>query len=100
MAIRWDKYKRYDTSEGFGDRKQWRKAFHTRMGADEAKQIIDDQELSPWEILGLSNTASKAEIKAAFHKLIREWHPDHNEHRLELATEMSKKIIAAYTTLK
>lgn len=94
-----DGYKTYDTSEGFGSAAQWRKAFNARMSKDEATAILDEQEKSPWQLLEVPPGASKTEIKKAFRKLMMEWHPDLNQHRLEEAEAKSKAIIAAYSLL-
>lgn len=100
MAINFDKYKTYDTSSGYGDKKSWRRAFESRMGNEEAEIIIKESKETPYSILGISEHSSQVEIRLAFRKLISEWHPDKNSHRVDEATEMSKKIIAAYTILK
>lgn len=92
-------YKTYDDSEGRGSKWEWIKSFHDRMNIDDATRIMNDQDLSPWEILGVSRSATESEIKAAFRKLIIQWHPDRNPHRIVEAEAMSKKIIAAYTIL-
>jgi DnaJ-domain-containing protein 1 len=90
-------YKQYDTSNGFGNRDQWRESFHARMGTEEAERIIKDQPETPHSILGVKFGATIPEIKAAFKKLIMQWHPDRNS-SLE-AHAMTQKIIAAYTIL-
>lgn len=94
-----DGYKTYDTSDGFGNRHEWWDKFRERMTGEEAEAIISGQSDTPHGILGVSKNASQAEIKAAFRKQINIWHPDKNPDNLEKATEMSKKIIAAYTLL-
>jgi len=100
MPINWDRYKRYDTSEGFGSKKEWEKAFKKRMTGEEAIEIMQKESCGPYKILGLDNTkATEAEIKKAFRKKLMEWHPDRNGHRIAEAEEMTKKIIAAYTIL-
>ena len=33
----------------------------------------------PYQVLGVSKTASEAEIKQAFRKLAKKYHPDHNK---------------------
>lgn len=50
-----------------------------------------------YRILGISRRASQEEIKAAYLKLIKQWHPDLNK-SLE-AKEKAKKINEAYETL-
>lgn len=94
-----DGYKTYDTTDGLGHADQWRSAFRERMSRQEATGILQSQELTPYQLLGVSTSATKGEIKKAFRKLIAEWHPDHNQHRPAEAEEMSKKIIAAYSLL-
>lgn len=94
-----DGYRTYDTSKGYGDPKQWRQAFNQRMSKEDAEVIIQGQEQTPYDILGIKAGATQAEIKKAFRKLITEWHPDRNQHRLTEAEEMSKRIIAAYSIL-
>ena len=94
-----DGYKTYDTADGFGSAKKWRRSFYERIDKQDAEDILKDTEQSPFEILGLSAGAGKAEIKKAFRKLLKQWHPDVNQHRIEEAEEMSKKIIAAYSLL-
>jgi molecular chaperone DnaJ len=52
-----------------------------------------------YEILGVSRTASAAEIKKAYHKLAMQHHPDRNPGD-EKAEKMFKEINAAYDILK
>lgn len=100
MAIDFSRYKKYDTSTGYGDPKQWKGSFSDRMGSVEAAEIIGKQKETVYTILGVTQSSTQAEIKKAFRAKIAEWHPDLNPHRLEEATAMAKKIIAAYTILK
>jgi DnaJ-domain-containing protein 1 len=92
-------YKTYDTSNGYGNSREWKNAFHKTMGRDEAKTILDAEPDTPEDILGVRSGASISEIKKAFRDLIMKWHPDRNPGQEELATKMSQKIIAAYTML-
>jgi len=90
-----DGYKTYDTSDGFGDESQWRSAFNARMGFEEAKTILSDDD--PYSILGIASGASFAEIKKAFREMAMNWHPDKNP-GYDTTAKM-QKIIAAYSFL-
>ena len=61
-------------------------------------------ELSAHEILGVSENASTAEIKTAYHNRVKECHPDCFPHldaqSRELAEEWTKAINAAYAKLR
>jgi DnaJ-domain-containing protein 1 len=90
-------YDTYDDSKGRGNPRKWRRAFFERMTDSEAEAILANQELSPWDILGVPRNATTTEIKKAFRALIAKWHPDRCSD--PNAEEMSKKIIAAYTKM-
>jgi hypothetical protein len=64
------KYKTYDPeTEGYGNPDQWRAVFaglFAPMKADE-----------PYEVLGISGSATWAEIKSAYRRLASTTHPDH-----------------------
>ena len=90
-----DGYKSYDTTNGYGDSSQWKQAFNQRMGFDEAKTILSNDD--PYSILGLAFNATLAQIKKAFREMAMKWHPDKNPGYD--TTEKMQKIIAAYTFL-
>ncbi len=54
-----------------------------------------------YELLGVNRNASEKEIKAAYRKMARKWHPDlHPANEKEKAEEKFKKINEAYEVLK
>ena len=54
----------------------------------------------PHEVLGVSATATPAEIRAAYRRLLRVYHPDKAHPFMQQSNErMAKTIIAAYATL-
>uniref|UniRef100_A0A8C8DX54 DnaJ homolog subfamily C member 16 n=1 Tax=Oryzias sinensis TaxID=183150 RepID=A0A8C8DX54_9TELE len=54
-------------------------------------------EYDPYKILGVSRSAGQAEIKRAYKKLVREWHPDKNKD--PKAEDMFIKISKSYEIL-
>ncbi|MBT1248612.1 MULTISPECIES: molecular chaperone DnaJ [unclassified Thermosipho (in: thermotogales)] len=52
-----------------------------------------------YEILGVSRNASQDEIRQAYKKLIKKWHPDRNYENRKLAEEKFKEIQEAYDVL-
>ena len=91
-----DGYKTYDPDEeGYGNSSQWKQAFNYRMGFDEAKNILSND--NPYSILGILKGASLSEIKKAYYRMAMKWHPDRNPG--VDTTERMQKIIAAYTVL-
>lgn len=94
-----DGYPTYNTSDGYGNASKWREAFRQRFTKEQATEILQQQPETPYSILGVTADATPKAIKKAFRRLITEWHPDKNQHRLAEAETMSKKIIVAYTVL-
>lgn len=94
-----DGYKTYDTSNGYGSAREWREGFYEKISDKEAIKILHEQEDTPYQILGISEGATKQEIKSAFRTMIIKWHPDKNQDNITEAEYMSKRIIAAYTIL-
>ncbi len=52
-----------------------------------------------YEILGVDRQASAQEIKKAYKKLAKKWHPDLNHDDPKTAEQKMKEINVAYTTL-
>jgi DnaJ-class molecular chaperone len=52
-----------------------------------------------YQVLGVSKNATEKEIKAAYRKLARKWHPDANPNDKEAAEEKFKEIQEAYEVL-
>jgi len=50
-------------------------------------------------VLGLPERASMAEIKAAYHELLKQWHPDTGGGDPEKCNAMTRKINAAHTVI-
>jgi DnaJ-class molecular chaperone len=96
--------KRYNPDvEGYGDVRQWRGHFYQRMGWEEARRVIEQQERTPRQILGVGTAAPWSDIRSAFRKLSMDFHPDRailNRMTVEAATEAFKQISAAYAVLE
>jgi curved DNA-binding protein CbpA len=52
-----------------------------------------------YELLGIELKAEPEEIKRAYRKKLKEWHPDKNPHRKEEAEEVTKTLNIAYGIL-
>ncbi|KAG9453387.1 hypothetical protein H6P81_006291 [Aristolochia fimbriata] len=65
-----------------------------------AEKALKMSQRKDWyKILGISKTASSAEIKRAYKKLALQWHPDKNVDNREEAEAMFREIAAAYEVL-
>ena len=67
-----------------------------------AKYTPNDKNKVYYEVLEIKPGASKDEIKQAYKRLVKKWHPDlfFNQHGMQLqAQEKFKKINEAYTKL-
>jgi DnaJ-domain-containing protein 1 len=64
----------------------------------------DPPERSPYEVLDVSPGASQEEIRAAYQKLVQQYHPDRvagmGPELRELAEKHTKELNAAYAALK
>jgi len=91
-------YKTYDVDrDGFGSPWAWRKAFYKKMSSDEAKAILEEDDL--FIVLNIATSATPAQIKRAFYREALKWHPDRNPNNIKQATKMMQKINAAYDLL-
>jgi DnaJ-domain-containing protein 1 len=55
---------------------------------------------SDYEVLGLAHTATDAEIKSAYRRLMKENHPDKHPDNVEAATKRTQEINAAYASIR
>jgi curved DNA-binding protein CbpA len=60
---------------------------------------ISDQIPNYYELLGIDSTASQEEIKQAYLREVKEWHPDKNLERTQEAEEKTKVLNEAYHIL-
>ena len=68
-----DRYKTYDDTKGRGSVTDWSHAFETRMGLDEAKKIM--RENDPLSVLGLASMPDMNLLKNTYRRLVMENHP-------------------------
>lgn len=71
----------------------------TRHAGPKSLKKQNPNPLPPHEVLGVSVTASVAEVKAAYYRLAVKWHPDVNDGSEE-AHERFLEIGDAYATLR
>jgi hypothetical protein len=88
-----DVYKKYDTSNGFGNRQEWMNAFYDRIGFEKAVEVLG--ETDPLVLFGLTRDASWEDVVATYRKLARQNHPD-----LGGSKEAMQKINAAFEVLE
>jgi DnaJ-domain-containing protein 1 len=86
-----------DASQGIGNSKQWRAAFHYRMNLDEANAILEDN--NPLSILGLVVGFTSRELKKAYLRAAKNWHPDRHPGNEKEAETKFKQAQAAYVKL-
>ena len=68
-----------------------------REGLHKAEHALKLSKRKDWyKVLGLTNTASAAEIKRAYKKLALQWHPDKNQDNKEAAEDKFREVAEAY----
>lgn len=91
-------------------------AFHFRIAAGEYQNLLESfktyyahyrvGEANPYELLGVSETVSAAELKSVYRRLVKENHPDvikgqgHGEEFVQKATARLQEINEAYEAIK
>ena len=60
---------------------------------------MTDRRMDYYSVLGIGKTASTEEVKKAYKKLARRWHPDKNPNNSEEATRRFKEVSEAYQVL-
>jgi len=63
-----------------------------------SKRVFSDSKRDLYEVLGVSRSADKNEIKKAYFKLAKEYHPDRNKDNPEAADKF-KECTNAYEVL-
>jgi len=93
------RYPQYDTSQGYGNADEWRETFAARMGIGAAMKQVGKR--NPFEILELTDplTCSWVDVRAAYRRLARKFHPDLNPGD-PTAEENFKDVQAAYEMLE
>lgn len=97
FAEKLNSYKTYNVDEeGFGNSFEWKQNFYKRMNFEEAQRILDEQDQTPEQILGITDKFYTFDwVKRKFRELIFKHHPDRGG-----TEEMAKKIIAAFESIK
>lgn len=89
--------------EGYGSERQWVGNFYERMGWREAQRVIEAQERSPRQILGVGLGATWSQIRSAYRAAALNFHPDRaaqNGMTVDAATRAFQEIGAAYEVLE
>lgn len=70
------------------------------MDFDEAARVLQDEGKVAREVLGVTEDATWTEIKSAYRKLVKRYHPDTTAFKPEVAEPMFRRVMAAYAVLK
>ena len=74
---------------------------NTASGGAESETVEKNENQEDfYAVLGVQQSATVDEIKAAYKKLAIKWHPDKNRHQEELASAKFKEVSTAYAVLR
>jgi hypothetical protein len=103
----WDDFFRQNFNRHWED--FMRDEFFRRSGGQQHEQQQQQRQQSQrqntfsrkddYAILGIARSATDAEVKSAYRRLAKQWHPDANEDKAA-ATEKMKEINASYANIK
>lgn len=88
------RYKHADDGKS-GSPHEWRAAFQFRMGVDAALEEVKQSKRTPRSILGVGRGTTWDEIKSAYRKLVKQFHPDLGGDAVEF-----RQVQAAYEVLE
>jgi hypothetical protein len=91
-----DKYKTYDTSDGFGSPADWVKCFETRMNF-KVLTVKEEEDNRP-VVDCMYDCKTGKELQKMYHTLMLKWHPDRNKG--EDTTTIAQLINDTYFKLK
>ena len=85
----------------------WRLLKRTLFGLSSQESVTSSNKgksKTPWEVLGVSRSASPEEIKKAYHEQVQKYHPDKvdglGEELQKVAEEKLREINLAYESIK
>ena len=67
---------------------------------DPVSGVVERNDMTAYEYMGLPTSATAAVIRKAFLKLSVRWHPDKNPNSVQKATRVFKKLNEAYDILR
>ena len=94
-----DKYKTYDTSDGFGSPEQWKSAFEARMNF--CITTVEYKETNKNVLSSLYEAKDATTLRKVYFELIKQYHPDiHGVGEDGSNEKMSQLINDTYYELK